>query len=96
LQRPVDVVMVYVVVANRCDACVVATSSARRCRRVLAARARLDDGVTGRRVRHHVGETADRDECCRGQPPVDPSQTGERGIARDVSSVAPHQWSWWK
>jgi hypothetical protein len=92
LQRPVDVVVVVDgVVANRC---VVSTSSARRRRCGFAARARLDDRVTRRRVRNHVGESADRDERGRGQPPVDPPQAGERGVARDVSSVAPHQWSW--
>jgi hypothetical protein len=94
LERPVDVVVVYVVLVDRCDACVVSTSSARLPRCVFPVRARLDDRVTWRRVRHHVGEPADRDECSCRQPPVDPSQAGQGHITRKVSSVAPHPWSW--
>jgi hypothetical protein len=93
LQRPVDVVVVRVAVADRRDACVVSPSSARR-RRHVFARSRFGDRVTGRRVRDHVGKPADRNERGCRQPPVDPPQTSQRGIASDVSSIAPHQW-WW-
>jgi hypothetical protein len=92
LERPVDVTVVHVAVVNRCHACVVSTGPARRRRCAFGARARLDDLVTRRCVRHHVGEPADRDERGCGQPAVDSSQTSQCRIAGEVSSVAPHQW----
>jgi hypothetical protein len=92
LERLIDVVVMHVAVVDRCDACVASVSSAHRRRHVLTARARLGDRVTRRRVRDHVGEPGDRDERGCGQPPVDPPQTSQRGVASDVSSIAPHQW----
>jgi hypothetical protein len=82
-------------VMHRRLASVVMADPVRRGSDVLTAwsrRRRLGDRVTRRSVRHDVGQGTDRDEGGRGHPPVDSPQTDERGVAREVGSVAPHPW----